>query len=252
MIDKTDIHFFFVNAGLGSDFVQEVTTGLDQLYMGLEAGLEYDFTSSLKGSAVLSLGKYRYASDPVVAINFDTAGPVEDLINPEGNVNLGPAKLKGYNLAAGPQYAFALGLDYRDPAYWWLGVTANYLDRNYLSPSALIRTDSFRMDPETGQPFPGATPEHIEGLLAQSPLDTIYLINLTAGKSWLKKGMYISLFASVSNLFDTVFRTGGYEQSRNGNYGQWVQDNLSGTPSFGPKFWYGYGRTFFLNLAVSF
>jgi hypothetical protein len=241
-----------VNAGLGSDFVQEVTTGLDQLYMGLEAGLEYDFTSSLKGSAVLSLGKYRYASDPVVAINFDTAGPVEDLINPEGNVNLGPAKLKGYSLAAGPQYAFALGLDYRDPDYWWLGVTANYLDRNYLSPSALIRTDSFRIDPETGQPFPGATPERIEGLLTQSPLDTIYLINLTAGKSWLKKGMYISLFASVSNLFDTVFRTGGYEQSRNGNYGQWVQDNLSGTPSFGPKFWHGYGRTFFLNLAVSF
>lgn len=252
ILDKTDIRFFFVDAGLGSDFVQEVSTGLDHLYMGLEAGLEYDFTPSLKGSAVVSLGKYRYASDPLVAINFDTAGPEEDLINPDGHVALGPAKLKDSPLAAGPQHALAIGLEYRDPAYWWLGVTANYLGGNFLHPSALIRTRSFLIDPETGQEFPGTSPELVEGLLARHPLDTIYLLNLTGGKSWMRKGVYISLFASVSNFFDAVFTTGGYEQSRNGNYGQWVQDNLSGMPSFGPKLWYGYGRTFFVNLAVSF
>ncbi|MGS0525995.1 hypothetical protein ACU8V7_13295 [Zobellia nedashkovskayae] len=68
----------------------------------------------------------------------------------------------------------------------------------------------------------------------------------------MKKGKYISVFGSINNLFDGVFRTGGYEQSRNGNYGQFKQDNLSGTPSFAPKYWYGYGRTYFLNLAYSF
>lgn len=251
ILDKTDIRFFFVDTGLGSDFVQEVTTGLDHLYMGLEAGIEYDFTHSLKGSAVVSLGKYRYASDPLVAINFDTAGPEEDLINPEGHVNLGPAKLKDSPLAAGPQYAIAVGLDYRDPAYWWLGVTASYLGMNYLNPSALVRTGSFGTNPDTGQAFPGTSPELFEDLLTRRPLDTIYLLNLTGGKSWMRKGMYISVFASISNLFNTVFTTGGYEQSRNGNYGQWVQDNLSGMPSFGHKLWYGYGRTFFLNMAVS-
>lgn len=83
-------------------------------------------------------------------------------------------------------------------------------------------------------------------------MDNFYLLNLVGGKSWLKKGKYISVFASVNNAFDTVFRTGGYEQSRNGNFGQLREDNLSGKPSFAPKFWYGYGRTYFLNVAYSF
>ena len=60
------------------------------------------------------------------------------------------------------------------------------------------------------------------------------------------------MFASINNVFDAVFRTGGYEQSRNGNYGQLFHDNLSGSPSFAPKYWYGYGRTYFINVAVSF
>ena len=67
-----------------------------------------------------------------------------------------------------------------------------------------------------------------------------------------KNGTYISIFERINNAFDNVFRTGGYEQSRNGNFGQLQQDNLSGKPSFAPKYWYGYGRTFFLNFAYSF
>ena len=62
----------------------------------------------------------------------------------------------------------------------------------------------------------------------------------------------MSVFASINNVFDAVFRTGGYEQSRNGNFGQLQQDNLSGNPSFAPKYWYGYGRTYFINFAISF
>jgi len=57
---------------------------------------------------------------------------------------------------------------------------------------------------------------------------------------------------SVNNVFDETFRTGGFEQSRNGNFGQLQQDNLRNDPSFAPRYWYGFGRTFFLNLAVSF
>ncbi len=252
MMDKTDIHFFFVDSGLGSDFVQEVVTGLDHLHMGVELGLEYEITSSLNASAVMSLGKYRVGSDPLVTINFDTAGLEDDLINPEGSEALGPAMLKDYHLSAGPQKAFSLGLEYRDPAYWWLGVTANYLAGSYISPSVLARTGSFRLDPDSGLPFPGANPERVAKLLDQRPLQSVYLLNLTGGKSWLRKGVYLSFFASITNVFDLRYPTGGYEQSRNGNFGQWEQDLLSGSPSFGPKYWYGYGRSFFLNLALAF
>lgn len=250
--DLSEIRFFFADGGLGSDFVQEVLTGLDYLYMGFELGLEFDLGPELKASTVASFGKYLYGSSPLVTINFDTAGPEEDLISKTGQVNLGPAALKDLRLASGPQHALSIGLDYRAPDYWWLGVTANYLASNHISPSALIRTKSFLLDPDTGKPFPDAEPEAIDTIWAQQTLEPVYLLNLTFGKSWLHKGRYMSVFASISNLFDRHFRTGGYEQSRNGNFGQWIQDNQSGAPSFGPKYWYGYGRTFFLNAAISF
>ena len=248
----TDVNYFYVDAGVGSDFVQEVITNLDKLHLGTELGLEYEVSPSVKLSAVASVGKYLYASDPNVTINFDTAGAEEDLINLEGNIDLGIANIKDYKLAQGPQKAFAVGIEYRDPKYWWVGGTANYLANNYANISTITRTPSFYIDPETGQAFPDATEENVARLLKQERLDNFYLLNLVGGKSWLKKGKYISVFASINNVFDVVFRTGGYEQSRNGNYGQLKQDNLSGNPSFAPKYWYGYGRTYFLNVAYSF
>ena len=250
--DATDVNFFFVDAGVGSEFVQEVVTDLDKLHLGTEIGLEYQVSSTVQLSAVAAIGKYVYASNPLVAINFDTAGAEEDLINLIGTIDLGVANIKDYKLAQGPQQAFALGINYRDPKYWWIGATTNYLANNYANISTITRTQSFFLDPETGQPFPDATEENVNRLLQQQPLDDFYLLNLVGGKSWLKKGKYISIFASINNLFDASFRTGGYEQSRNGNFGQLQQDNRSGTPSFAPKYWYGYGRTYFLNFAYSF
>lgn len=250
--DATDVNFFFVESGVGSDFVQEVITDLDKLHKGVEVGFEYQLSSSVQLSAVAAIGAFAFANHPSVAINFDTAGAVEDLINLEGTIDLGEANIKEYKLGQGPQQAFALGINYRDPKYWWVGATANYLANNYANISTITRTSSFYLDPETGVPFQDATEENVNKLLAQRPLDNFYLLNLVGGKSWLKKGKYISIFASVNNVFDAVFRTGGYEQSRNGNFGQLQQDNLSGTPSFAPKYWYGYGRTYFLNVAFSF
>ncbi len=250
--NTTDVNFFFVDAGVGSDFVQEVITHLDTLHKGLELGLEYQASPSVTLSVAANLGQYEYASNPNVSINFDTAGPEEDLINPEGNVDLGRAAIKDLKLARGPQTAFAFGVEYRDPKYWWTGVTANYLAHNYANISTITRTSSFALNPDTGQPFLEATPENISQVLRQQPLENIYLLNLVGGKSWLINGKYISLFASVNNAFDQVFRTGGYEQSRNGNFGQLRQDNLRNDPSFAPKYWYGFGRTFFINLAISF
>lgn len=251
-MNATDVNFFFVESGVGSDFVQEVVTNLDKLHKGFELGLEYQISSTVKLSAVGALGKYTYASDPEVNINFDTAGAEEDIINTVGTIDLGISKVKDYNLSQGPQKAFAFGVEYRDPKYWWVGASANFLGNNYANISTIVRTDSFYLDPETGEPFLDATSENVNTLLQQQKLGDFYLLNLVGGKSWLKNNKYISVFASVNNVFDVVYKTGGYEQSRNGNYGQLAQDNLSGSPSFGPKYWYGYGRTYFLNVAISF
>lgn len=250
--NTTDINFFYVDAGVGSDFVQEVVSDLDKLHMGAELGLEYQVSSSVKLTAVAAVGKYLYASDPMVTINFDTSGAEDEIIDPLGKSNLGVSKIKGLKLSQGPQLAYALGVEYRDPKYWWIGATTNYLGNNYAGISTITRTASFYIDPDTGSQFPNATEDNVQKLLRQQELDDIYLLNIVGGKSWLKGGKYIGVFVSVNNIFDLSYRTGGYEQSRNGNFGQLLQDSLSGSPSFAPKYWYGYGRTYFINLAVSF
>ncbi|SFR54894.1 TonB-dependent receptor [Maribacter stanieri] len=250
--NTTDVNFFFVDSGVGSDFVQEVLTDLDKLHLGAELGIEYQLSSAVKLSLVTSIAKYEYASNPFVTINFDTAGASEDLIDVSGSKFLGQSAVKGYKLAQGPQKAIAAGIEYRDPKYWWISGSANYLGNNYANISTITRTQSFLIDPETQLRFTDATDENVQKLLKQKPLDNFYLLNMVGGKSWLRKGKYISVFASINNVFDTTFRTGGYEQSRNGNYGQLKQDNLSGNPSFAPKYWYGFGRTYFLNFAFSF
>jgi hypothetical protein len=242
-----------VESGVGSDFVQEVLTGLDRLHMGFELGMEYAASASVKITGVASVGKQLYASDPDVALHFVPGSePGEGLVSMDGQISLGPSAIKGYRLSQGPQEAYSVGITYRDPEYWWAGITANYLTVNYAAIAAIPRTQSFILDPETGVPFPDANPDNVSRILRQQPLDESYFLNLIGGKSWLNNKTYISIFASINNVFDAVYRTGGYEQSRNGNYGQWVTDHQGGSPSFGPKFWYGSGRTYFLNLAISF
>ncbi len=250
--NTTDINFFYVDTGIGSDFVQEVVTGLDRVHMGIETGFVYQVSPPVKLSFVASVGKYLYASNPMVTINFDTSGATEDLIDLEGNRTLGISRMKDYKLAQGPQKALSIGVEYRDPSYWWVSTTANYLANNFIDISAITRTSSFLLNPETGIPYPDATEENVQSLLKQEPLPATYLLNMVGGKSWLLNGKYVSVFVSINNLFDTIFKTGGYEQSRNGNYGQMIADNRSGMPSFGPKFWYSFGRTYFLNVAISF
>ncbi|MEY8020607.1 carboxypeptidase-like regulatory domain-containing protein [Muriicola sp. SD30] len=251
-MDGTEINFFYVDSGIGSEFVQEVATGVDRLHKGLEMGLEVDVSPTTKLSLVGSIGRYEYASDPAVSINFDTSGEDEILNGTGGNIDLGFSSVKGYHLSQGPQTALSLGIEYRDPMYWWVGCTANYLANSVVDIAYIKRTRSFRIDPESGKPFPDISEDQLRHLLAQETLPPIYLLNLIGGKSWLYKGKYISTFLSVNNIFNVTYKSGGFEQSRNGNYQQMLRDNMSGTPSFGSKYWYGFGRTFFLNLAISF
>ncbi len=250
--DATDISFFYVDAGVGSDFVQESVSGIQKLHAGGELGVTYQVSPEVKLSAVGAYGKFTYTDNANVAINFDTAGREEDLINPDGFLDLGETSIKGYRLATGPQQAYSAGIEYRDPDYWWVGMTANYLTDNYVDVSKIIRTDSFYINPDTGDRFAGSTEEAVSALRRQEKLDDFYLLNLTAGKSWLVNGKYIGLFLSVNNVFDVLYRTGGYEQSRNGNFGQLQSDTARGMPSFGPRYWYGFGRTYFINIAISF
>ena len=253
--EGTDINFFFAQGGSGSDFFQEVVTEIDKRHLGAELGIEYQITPTIKASAVAAFGQHTYTDNANVGINFDTAGFNQDLINNIGFEDLGQAYIKDYKVANGPQRAYSLGLEYRDPKFWWVGATGNYLSNAYVDISTITRTDSFFNNPDDfGFPFEDIDMDLARQLLKQEQFEGYYLVNLIGGKSWRVKGTYISFFASINNIFDQTYRTGGYEQSRTANYGDLVEDTANGNSqrNFGPKYWYGFGRTYFINFAISF
>ena len=258
--DASESSFYFADGVGGEDdpdtptnetnsFVAETVTGMDKKNIGGELGVEYQLTSTLKLTLNAAYGEYTYDNDPNVTLNVD-AQATADNTNPIRDY--GTAKLTGYRQPGMPQTAASFGIEYRDPKFWWIGANANYLDNNYIDIAPITRTSNFFVDPVTQVTFPEVTEEGARALLDQEKFDPIGLINLSGGKSWKVGSKTFGFFASVNNLLDKRYKTGGFEQARNANYRQLNQDVSSGNPAFGPKYFYGYGTTYFVNFYINF
>lgn len=254
--DATKISFYYAESigdGTGDEdaFVSEILTGIDKQNIGVELGLECQITQTIKLTGAASYGQYIVSNNPNLKINDD------EIAANGGNplMNLGKAYLKNYRLSGMPQQAYSFGIEYRDPKFWHIGANVNYLDDNYLDVSSILRTDKFTTDASTGMAYSGATEENVRGFLKQEKFDSFFLVNLTGGKSWRissKNRNTIGFFASINNLLDVEYKTGGFEQSRKAAYPDMVADTQNGARSFGPKYFYGYGRTYFVNVYINF
>ncbi|MFD0777754.1 hypothetical protein ACFQZF_03705 [Flavobacterium myungsuense] len=100
--------------------------------------------------------------------------------------------------------------------------------------------------------YTGANEESVRKVLKQEKLDPFTLVNLTGGKSWKIKSNTFGVFVTMNNVFDIEYKTGGFEQSRKATFPDLQQDLVSGVRAFGPKYFYGYGRTYFVNLYFNF
>lgn len=255
--DASEISFFY-GEGIGSDdggdedtFVSEIVTGIDKQNMGVEFGLEYSITSTIKATAAASYGQYIYSDNAKLKTNDDALAAT----GANSLTDFGTVYIKNYHQAGMPQTAASFGLEYRDPNFWWVGANVNYLANSYVDFANILRTDNFSIDSATGDNYTGATPETVRAILRQEKFDAFTLVNLTGGKSWrISKANRntVGFFASVNNLFDLQYKTGGFEQSRKATFPDLQADQLNGTPSFGSKYFYGYGRTFFVNFYINF
>ena len=254
--DASEVAFFYADGidvamddDTSSDFVSEVTRGVSRQNMGIELGAEYQLTKTLKVTAAANLGQAIYSDNADVYLNIDSRR--ENGLDPM--VDYGTSYIKNYRVAGTPQQAYSLGIEYRDPSYWWIGANANFLTDLYLDVSPLLRTNNFFNEPgQGGASFADVDPAVARKLLKQEKLDDIFLLNIQGGKSWRINNKTFGFFASINNVLGLEYKTGGFEQARNANYRELLMDHASGTRSFGPKYFYGYGRTFFLNLYINF
>jgi hypothetical protein len=253
--DATEISFFYAESigdaeGEEDSFVSEIVTGLDKQNMGLELGLEYQLTPTIRATLAASYGQYIYSDNARLKTNDDNIAAAGN--NPI--TDFGTVYLKNYRQPGMPQTAASFGLEYRDPKFWHIGANINYLGNTYLDVSSILRTDNFTLN-SSGISFPGASEERVRNVLQQEEFDGFSLLNLTGGKSWRISNTNrntIGFFATINNVLDTVYKTGGFEQSRKATFPDMQQDLASGTRAFGPRYFYGLGRTFFVNFYINF
>jgi outer membrane receptor protein involved in Fe transport len=72
-----------------------------------------------------------------------------------------------------------------------------------------------------------------------------------SGKSWKIYGKNVGIFASINNVLNRTYKTGGYEQARNANFRQIDQDVSAELLLLDQNIFYGYGRTYFVNLNIN-
>lgn len=246
--DASEISFFYADGISVQDrsattaFVQEVLTNVDKRNIGGEFGIEAQVTPTIKLRGAAAFGQSTYDNNPELYLTSD------DFAGPQF---YGKSALKDYKVAGGPQQAYQIGFEYRDPNFWWFGANANYFNNAYVDVSPLARTKNFYLDND-GMPFNDYDPEKARELLKQEKFDDYMLINVVGGKSWRVGDYYVGFFATISNVLDKEYKTGGFEQGRNANYRTLSNDTSNDTRVFGSKYWYGYGATYYLNVYVRF
>lgn len=213
-----------IEGGFGS----YIWKGVDTKSYGAELGIDADITSALRFTAAGGIGNYYYNSRPDISFSLDKQ---------EGVTERGIAYLKNYKIGGFPQTAASVGLQYSGKQYWRVGVNVNYFDDIYISLTPEKHLDEnlvgYTFDhPQTAQ------------ILEQEKLDANFTVDLFAMKSWRIHGYYIQLSLNMSNLLDNNdLAFGGYEQFR---------FDRESPDRFQNKYFYLYGRQYYLNLSFSF
>jgi len=210
--------------------VNYVMTGVDTRHYGMELGMDIELSSTLSAYVVAGTGDYFYNSRPGVTITRDNDFQVM--------AEQRTVYLKNYKVGGMTHTAASAGLRYNSPRFWFVGVNGNYFDDIYIDINPDRRTASAVENLIVTDP-------QWQKLLAQEKLDPGFTLDAFAGKSWrIRYAYFINLNLSVNNILDLKdFNTGGFEQLRY---------DPNDTEKFASRYFYLYGRTYFVNLAFRF
>ncbi|QES92324.1 TonB-dependent receptor [Empedobacter brevis] len=226
-------------------FVSEVMTGVGKEYLGTELAVEAQVLPVLTVSAVASIGQYVYKDNPSYNLYSDEFG-----VQGIPYKNFGTAYIQNYKVASGPQSGFSLGAEYRDPKFWWIGVSGNYLMNNYADIAPYRRTSGFLTDSQ-GAVVPNVTEEGLKQVLKQEKFDDEFMLNINLGKTFRIGKYSAGISGTINNVLNNKnYVTGGFEQMRIGNYNNAIDKNYQ--RMFGPRMFYGMGTTYFANIYFRF
>ena len=210
-------------------YVNYQMVGVDIVNYGLEVGIDGKISQSFSAYGVLALGTSYYDSRPTATISADNNAQV---------ISNRTVYFKNYKDGGYPQTAASVGVKYTSPQYIYAGANINFYDDIYIEANPDRRTEEAVTNYAPDYPYR-------QEILDQQKLDANYTIDAYIGKSWrIDYKYFISVNFSVNNILDNQeFAFGGFEQYR--------YDPLD-IDKFPPKYFYLYGRQYYLNINFRF
>lgn len=214
-------------------FVNHSLTHVNKSYKGIEAGIAIKLNSSFTLSFAGTIAEYIY-TDSVKGILSPENGAFKDI---EDDV-----MLKGLRLSTGPQTAGSIALDYFHPKMWFVGVTLNYFDNNYVDVAPLRFTKKY---------LALYSNEFLTNSLAtQEKFKSGYMLDFSLGKVvYLKNRHSLNFNISANNLLNSKLITGGFQQARIPYDDNSVTGNVYKFPS---KYYYALGANYFATISYKF
>lgn len=227
--DQTELKSFYDDTY--RTFVNYTMRNMDKVHKGIELGAEIKISPTLTLNTAAAFGSYQFISHPLATVTQDNLGSVLALDQ--------VVYIKNFFVPNTPQTVATLGFRYASPKYWFFGASYSYFADSYID---------FAPGKRTAEALVGLEPEdprRIE-LTRQIKVDPAFLLDANIGKSWRIKNYFINLNFQIANILDkTDFKTGGFEQSRYS-----ISEQTSN--KFPPKYFYAYGRTYYLILGFRF
>ena len=214
-------------------FVNHSLTGINKSYKGIELGVGIKLNSSFTLSFAGTVAKYIY-TDTIIGILSPENGAfddVEDIV-----------LLKGKKLATGPQTAGSIALDYFHPKMWFVGVSLNYFDNNYIDVAPLRFTQKY---------LALYSNDFLkESLASQEKLKGGFMLDFSVGKVlYLKNRTSLNFNISANNVLNSTLITGGFQQARIPYDDNAVTGNVYKFPS---KYYYALGANYFATISYKF
>ncbi len=234
--DLTEISFFFSENATGEvdgAFGAFVNHNIDRRHVGIEAAVTASLGQRFSAKAVAAIGQHLYDS------RWRNFGFADVDVDGDGN-NFFRQDFTVYSnefyVESSPQRAYNFELKYDSPKFWFATINFNYFQDRYLdfSPERRIEINTSSLE---GQ--------ELRDVSIQEKVADTYTVDIFAYKSWKLKDYFIILTASVNNVLDNrSLISGGYEQLR--------YDPAEGPDYFDTRYYYGYGRNYFLQMALKF
>jgi len=237
-------------------FVNHALTKSDKIHQGIEAGVSMNLNSNFTLAVAGTYADYHYTNN-AIGIKSPENGSFADITD--------TVMTNGLKVANGPQLAANIKLSYFNSKMWFVDVTLNYFDNNYLdfapnrftkSNIALYNTPPPALTKTADQT--AAVSAAIAALGTQEKLKGGFMLDASLGKLiYLKNRRSLNFNLSMSNMLNnTKMVTGGYQQARlpldnpSGSTVVFIDpNNLNKFPS---KYYYAWGFNLFLNIGYKF